>query len=247
MNRFFINKEQVFNDKIEIIGTDVKHIKDVLRLKIEDEIELSCDGILYICQIHNIFKDKIETRIIKEENGKNEPPIHINLYQGLAKGNKMDLIIQKGTEIGVKKFYPIATSRSVVKIKDMRKEQNKVERWNTIAEEAAKQSKRDCIPSVNNIVSFDDMINILKGQKNIIVPYESEKLNTIKRGISTIDKGVIHIIIGPEGGFEAKEIETLESIGAKIVTMGPRILRTETAGIVAATIILYELGDLGVM
>ncbi|MBU5438329.1 16S rRNA (uracil(1498)-N(3))-methyltransferase [Tissierella sp. MSJ-40] len=247
MNRFFINKEQVFNDKIEIIGTDVKHIKDVLRLKIEDEIELSCNGILYICQIHNIFKDKIETRIIKEEKGKNEPPIHINLYQGLAKGNKMDLIIQKGTEIGIKEFYPIATSRSVVKIKDMRKEQNKVERWNTIAEEAAKQSKRDCIPSVNNIVSFDDMINILKGQKNIIVPYESEKLNTIKMGISTIDKGVIHVIIGPEGGFEVEEIEALKSIGAKIVTMGSRILRTETAGMVAATIILYELGDLGVI
>ncbi len=159
----------------------------------------------------------------------------------------MDEIIQKGTEVGIKEFYPVATHRSIVKIKDIKKEESKVERWNSIADEAAKQSKRDFLPKVQNVISFDEMIILLKDEKNIIVPYEDEKANAIKSKLQAIDDGNIHIIIGPEGGFEPYEIEKLKSIGAEIVTLGPRILRTETAGIVAATIVLYELGDLGVI
>lgn len=247
MHRFFVDKEQVIDDIIEIIGTDVKHIKDVLRIKSKEKIEIASDGIIYTCELESLLKDKIITRIIDKVKGVNEPPIDIILYQGLAKGSKMDLIIQKCIEVGVKEFYPVATHRSVVKIKDIKKEQSKVERWNSIADEAAKQSKRDIPPRVQNIISFDEMINLLKDKDNILVPYEEEKRNTIKEKLDEIMGKQIHLIIGPEGGFEPIEIERLKSIGANIVTLGPRILRTETAGIVASTIILYELGDLGVI
>ena len=247
MHRFFVNKEQIINDKIEILGLDVKHIKDVLRLKIGEKIEISSEGMTYISEIESLSKEKIATNILDKFKGSNEPPIDLILYQGLAKGSKMDLIIQKGTEVGVSKFYPLAASRSIVKIKDIKKEQSKVERWKGIVDGAAKQSKRDMIPQVENIIAFDEMIDLLKDEENIIVPYEDEKANTIKKDLQEIKAGKIHLIIGPEGGFEPSEIQKLKDIGAKIVTLGPRILRTETAGIVAASIILYELGDLGVI
>ncbi|HAE92724.1 RsmE family RNA methyltransferase [Tissierella praeacuta] len=247
MHRFFVGEEQIFDDIIEIIGNDVKHIRDVLRLKPNEKIEISANGVTYTCNIESLLKNKVITRIINKTKGINESQIDIILYQGLAKGSKMDLIVQKCTEVGVKKFYPVITHRSVVKIKDIKKEQSKVERWNSIADEAAKQSKRDILPKVQNIVSFDEMIDLLKDEDNIIVPYEDEKGTVIKEKLKGISNKKIHLIIGPEGGFEPSEIEKLKNVGANIVTLGPRILRTETAGIVAATIILYELGDLGVI
>ncbi|WMM23509.1 RsmE family RNA methyltransferase [Tissierella sp. MB52-C2] len=247
MHRFFVEKEQIQEDVIEIIGTDVKHIKDVLRMKTDEKIEIGSNGITYTCEISSMDKNKIIAKIIDKREGTNESDINITLYQGLAKGNKMDLIIQKCTEIGIKEFYPLASHRSVMKIKDIKKEQSKVERWNVIADEAAKQSKRDILPKVRNILSFDEMIDMLKDKENIIVPYEDEKQETIKIGLKDVKGNDIHLVIGPEGGFEPDEIEKLNEIGAKIVTLGPRILRTETAGIVSATIILYELGNLGVI
>lgn len=247
MHRFFVDNNQITNDNIEIIGTDVRHIRDVLRLKQGDEIEVSSDGFIYHCKIDSILKNQIVVEILNKVKGSNEPPVDIILYQGLAKGSKMDFIIQKCTEIGVSEFYPLATHRSVVKITDIKKENSKVARWNSIADEAAKQSKRDILPKVNNIITIDEMISLLKDEKNIIVPYENEKGNSIKDKIPKDKTQKIHLIIGPEGGFEPEEIEKIESIGGSIVSLGPRILRTETAGIVAATILLYELGDLGVM
>ena len=247
MHRFFVNKEQILENQIEIIGTDVKHIKDVLRLRIGEEVEISSDGFTYTSKIESLEKSKVIVNILEKNKGTNEPPIDIILYQGLAKGSKMDVIIQKGTEVGIKTFYPLATSRAIVKINDIKKEQSKVERWNTIADGAAKQSKRDLVPKVENIISFNEMINLLKDAENIIGPYEDERANTIKNDLQNINGDKIHLIIGPEGGFDPSEIERLKEIGASIVTLGPRILRTETAGIVASAIILYELGDLGVI
>ena len=247
MHKFFVDTNQISENNICILGKDVKHIKDVLRLRLNDKIEISVEGINYICEIQEILKDKIITSILSKTLGENEPPIDIILYQGLTKGNKMDLIIQKGTEIGVKEFYIISTNRSIVKIKDKKKEKSRVERLELIAEEASKQSKRDYIPEVKGILSFKDMINLLRYEKNIIVPYEDEKNIGLKEALKDISGGRIHLIIGPEGGFELYETEKLKEIGAKIVSLGPRILRTETAGFVAATAILYELGDLGVI
>ena len=211
------------------------------------KIKLTNNKINYSCLITYFNKHVFIIKIISESEGTSEPKIEIILYQGLSKGSKMDFILQKGTEIGIKHFYPVATYRSVVKINEAKKEQSKLERWNLITEEAAKQSKRDFIPKVDNILTFDEMIQLLDGEKNIIVPYENEDMLTIGQGLESIVGNKIHLIIGPEGGFEDREIEKLELIGSKIVTLGQRILRTETAGFVATTIILYQVGNLGVI
>jgi 16S rRNA (uracil1498-N3)-methyltransferase len=247
MNRFFINKEQINEDIIHIKGADVKHIRDVLRLKQGEQIEVSCDCNTYIGEILEIDKKTIKLKIIDKYKGENEPSYFIVLYQGLAKGSKMDVIFQKCTEIGVSEFYPIETKRAVVKIKNEKKANSKVERWQEITDQAAKQSKRDKIPRINEVLSFEEMIKHLNNEENIIVPYEDEKQETIKNSLQNINSKKIHLIIGPEGGFEGEEIEKLKNIGANIVTLGPRTLRTETAGLVASTMVLYELGDLGVV
>ena len=247
MNRFFIDREQIIDDEIQIIGKDIKHIKNVLRLKPKDKIELVCEGQLYISEILEIRSNMVKTLILDASEGKSEPPVHIVLFQGIAKGNKMEYIIQKSTEIGVKEIYPVITDRTIVKIKDKKKEQNKIKRWNIIAEEAAKQSKRDFLPVVNNIISFSEMIELLSNEKNIIVPYEMEKSYGLKESLKNIIAGKTNIIIGPEGGFAEDEVEMLKDIKAQVITLGPRILRTETAGLVVASIVLYELGDLGVI
>lgn len=247
MNRFFVAPDQIQNKKIIIKDGDVKHIKDVLRLKIDDKIEVVCNGIVYLTVISHIENKEIILDIVETKKGVNEPPINIYLYQGLPKGNKMDLIIQKATEIGVREIFPIVTNRTVVKIKNKKKEKNKVNRWNKISIEASKQAKRDLLPKVNYVLEFDKMIELLKGESNILIPYEEEKKTGFKDVLKDTKDKNIHLIIGPEGGFEIEEIENLKAIGGKIISLGPRILRTETAGLAAMTILMYELGDMGVI
>ncbi len=247
MNRFFVPLEQIKDEKIVIKGEDVNHIKYVLRFKINDKIEVVCNGVVYLSTISFIKNNEIVVDILETKVGDNEPPIDIYLYQGLPKSSKMDFIIQKATEIGVKKIFPIITKRTVVKIKNSKKEENKVNRWNKICTEAAKQSKRDNIPKVNNILKFNEMIELLREEENILVPYESEENNGLKNILNKSRSKKIHLIIGPEGGFEAEEIMKLKSVDGKIVSLGPRILRTETAGLATMAILMYELGDMGVI
>lgn len=246
MHRFFVDKEQVFQDRIEIIGKDVKHIKNVLRLRKKDKIEVLSEGKTHICEIEELASDRVIVSILDAFEGKNEPTIDIILFQGVAKGDKMDFIIQKSTEVGVKEIYPLITNRTVVKIKDEKREQKKIERWRTIAEEAAKQSKRDMVPKVHSTIDFKEMLEILKGEENIIIPYEMEETFTLKEALKDVKGHRISIIIGPEGGFDEEEVKLVKDVAGKAVTLGPRILRTETAGILTMSIILYELGDLGV-
>lgn len=247
MHRFFVSDENIQDNEIRIVGTDVNHIKNVLRLSIDDNIETIGSKYNYICSIEIINKDEVVLRVIEVKKKMNESPIRINLYQGLPKSAKMETIIQKCTEVGVFSFHPVSTNRSVVKINDLKKEEKKISRWQSIAEEAAKQSKRDIIPKVENILSFNEMLKLL-ADKLVVVPYEGEKDTFIKDLGKFINKdNEINIVIGPEGGFEDYEIEKLSSIGSHIISLGPRILRTETAGIVTASILLYEYGDLGVI
>jgi len=246
MNRFFVDRSQIEVNGIRITGKDVKHIKDVLRLKVKDMIEVVSEGILYTCQILDMANDMVYGKIIDVTYGKNEPPIEIVLFQGIAKGDKMDLIVQKSTEIGVKHIYPVVTKRTVVKIKD-NKEKSKIDRWNAISQEAAKQSKRDFVPIVHDILTFNEMLDVLKYEDNIIVPYEMEHSLGLNEALKRVKGNRISIIIGPEGGFEEEEVRLLKEVGGQVVTLGPRILRTETAGIVTMSLILYELGDLGVI
>lgn len=250
MHRFFVNKDNICDGKITIKDKDFNHIKNVLRMEAGQKIEVVCDDTLYFCELESILDDAVIINILENENFNCQEKVEITLFQGLAKGSKMDLVIQKGTEIGVKNFYAVSTNRTIVKIKDKKKEMERIKRWNTIAEEAAKQSKRAYIPQVKGLISFKAMIGLLKDEKTVIVPYEDENnisIGQVLKEIKTKDIKNINLIIGPEGGFETEEINAMKALGGKIVTLGSKILRTETAGFVASTIILYELSEEGVI
>jgi len=250
MNRFFVNRVNISDENKEIIinnPEDIKHISRVLRLKEGNIVEI-CDneGYDYYSKINFIKKDIIICSIIERIESKGEPPIDLVLFQALPKSNKMDLIVQKSVELGIKKIVPIITNRCVVKIKDKKSENNKVERWNKISEEAAKQSKRGRIPTVEEIADFNDLKNVFNNYDLVLIPYEKEDSLSVKKVLKEYPRiRSAAIVIGPEGGFEKEEINYAENWGAKSVTLGPRILRTETAGFVTASILLYELGDLG--
>lgn len=244
LNRFFVDESQITDDYISIIGDDVNHISNVLRKSIGDRIEVVSSGYIYLSEIENIEVDEIELKILNKEKGSNEPKTKISLYQGLPKGSKMDTVVEKGTEIGVSSFYGLETRRAVVKIKGDKKRTRRMNRWQNKADSAGKQAMRDELPIVKDILSFKELLIHLKGKENIIVPYEEEENVSIKDALSEVEGSNIHILIGPEGGWDKDEILELKKIGAKSVSLGNRILRTETAGPVAAALVLYELGDI---
>ena len=247
MHKFFVPKSNIDGNNAIIDGEDVKHIYRVLRLQVGDKVSVNnSEGIEYIGQITSIDKKEVNINLLEENPINNESPVEVYLFQGLPKSTKMDLIVQKNTELGVKAITPIITKRVVVKTE--LKEFKKVDRWNKIALEASKQSKRSLVPQINVPKEFEQLLEELKKLDLVIVPYENQEGYGIKKLIRNIEKKNINkigIIIGPEGGFEESEILKLEEIGAQIVTLGPRILRTETAGFVCLSLIMYELGDLG--
>jgi 16S rRNA (uracil1498-N3)-methyltransferase len=246
LHKFFVQKEFINENIVNIIGEDVKHIYKVLRLECGDKIIVNdtC-GNEFLSVITYVDKQKVEAKLEEKINKNNESPINVYLFQGLPKSSKMDLIVQKGVELGIKEITPVITQRVVVK--NEIGEFKKLDRWNKIALEACKQSKRSIISTINNPIYFDDLIKNSDQFDLIVVPYENAENFGIKSMIKEINKDIksIAIIIGPEGGFEASEIETLKEKGAYIVTLGPRILRTETAGFVCTSILQYELGDMG--
>jgi 16S rRNA (uracil1498-N3)-methyltransferase len=247
MHKFFVPKDNFQGESIIIEGDDVKHIYKVLRLNAGNKICINnCEGEEFLGEIEYINKKEVKVLILEKLAINNESEVEIFLYQGLPKSSKMDLIVQKTTELGIRAVTPIITKRVVVKSE--LKEFKKLDRWNRIALEASKQSKRSLIPTINSPIDFEDLITELKQMDLIVVPYENQKGYGIKKLFYNVDKGKfkkVAIIIGPEGGFEEEEIEILKSIGAEIVTLGPRILRTETAGFTCLNLIMYELGDVG--
>lgn len=246
MYKFFVQKHNISNNIAIIEGEDVKHIYKVLRLDIGEKISINnCEGEEYLGEITDITKVKVEVKLIDKLTLNNESPINIYLFQGLPKSSKMDLIVQKNTELGIKEITPIVTERVIVKSE--LNEFKKVDRWNRIALEACKQSKRSLIPKINTPIEFKELIASLKNMDLIIVPYENQN-NFGLKSINFENKKAIKniaVIIGPEGGFEESEIDTLKGLGAHIITLGPRILRTETAGFVCLAQLMYELGDMG--
>lgn len=250
MPKFFIKTENLKeNEEIWITGSDVNHIKNVLRKKVDDKINI-CNSDTqknYECVIKNIEENKIVCKILDEVKSLAESNINITIFQGLPKSDKMELIIQKATELGVKTIVPVITKRTVIKLKDKDK-QNKVDRWRKIAEVAAKQSGRDIIPTIENIINIAD-IKFDEFDK-IFVLYENEEKISIKDEIEQLkndnkEELNIGIVIGPEGGFAESEIEQLRlNQNVSVVTLGKRILRTETVALVVSGILMYELGDL---
>lgn len=248
MNKFFVPEENISFGRACIRGEDVRHIRKVLRLRCGDKININnCNGKEFLGTIEKIDKDEVVVNVIEELMLYNESKLKIYLFQGLPKSGKMDLIVQKAVELGVYEITPVITSRVVVK--NNSGDFKKVDRWNKIAKEACKQSKRSIIPKVNVPISFEELLDDGKCMDFIVVPYENERNTGVKKLINSIkDKNSLEkiaIVIGPEGGFEEQEIQELKDIKSHIVTLGPRILRTETAGFVCISLIMYELGDLG--
>ena len=245
MQKFFIEESQIENDKINITGEDVKHISSVLRMQKGEQILIGSKETLetYLTEIEQIEKEKVVAKIIEKLDTQTESNVEIDLYQGLPKADKMELIIQKTTEIGISKVTPVDMVRCIVKL-DEKDTKKKIERWQKVAEGAAKQSKRSKIPEIKNKIKIKDLENIISQYDAFIVAYEEENEITLKQELKKLreqEKYKIGILVGPEGGITKEEIEKLTSYNAKVVTLGKRILRTETAPIVLTSNIIYEL------
>lgn len=244
MQRFFAEPHQIKeeNHRIRITGSDVNHIKNVLRMKVGEEVWVS-DGENkeYHCQIEEMDTEVL-LHILYAQEPNYELTNRIYLFQGLPKADKMELIIQKAVELGAYAVIPVETKRCVVKL-DAKKADKKVQRWQQISESAAKQSKRMLIPEIHNVMTFKQALDFAKDLDICLVPYELAKgmgetkeiLNGIRPGQS------IGIFIGPEGGFEEAEVEAAISFGACPITLGHRILRTETAGLAILSVLMFQL------
>lgn len=246
MSRFFVSTGQIGNGNIHITGSDVKHITKVLRLRTGDKLTaVDGQGTEYEAQITESNVTEIICQIVAQKEVNREAPLKVTLVQGLPKGDKMELIIQKCTEIGVAEIIPVATERAVVQL-DAAKAVKRRERWQRVAEEAAKQAGRTVVPVVKDVTTLADVMAGISAEALAIMPWEAETSLGLKEILSQYaSKQEVYIFIGPEGGFAQAEVELARRHGLHIVTMGPRIMRTETAGMVALTMVLYQLGDLG--
>ncbi len=247
MPKFFINNNQIQDDVINIVGEDVNHIANVLRKKIGDEVNI-CNistSENFLCQIMEINKENVICKIKDILNNETESNVNITIFQGLPKAEKMELIIQKCTELGAKTFVPVQMERCIVKL-DRKQEEKKLERWQKIAETAAKQCGRNVIPKVENVINFKNLLNLIEKYDIVLLAYENEEKYSLKDALKNIDKEQnlnIGLIVGPEGGITTNEVEELVKAGAVRVTLGKRILRTETVGIAVTGIIMYEFED----
>lgn len=240
MSKFFISNNLIKDDKVFINGENANHIINSLRCKIGEEIEISSgDGYDYICKIEEISKNNVVAKIIDCFGNESEPKVKITLYQGLPKAEKMELIIQKCVELGIDEIVPVNTDRCIVKLAG--KEDKKIARWNKISEAAAKQSRRGKIPTIHSVINFNDAIKQATKNDLNIIPYEKEQNIGIKNIIKDFKGENIGIFIGPEGGFSEKEIQIAKENNVLPITLGKRILRTETAGFITTAILLYEL------
>ena len=244
MHRFFIPKP--FKQEMQITGRDAHHIIDVLRMQPGEQIQIVADdGVSFVGEVTAVNSNSVTVTAREILRETHEPDVRISLLQGLAKGEKMEFIIQKAVEIGVTDIFPVAMEHSVV-VLDSSKAEKKVERWQKIAEAAAKQSKRDSIPVVHEVMTLDQILQ--KGKWDLLlVAYESENQVSLKEALQAHKEAkTVGVIIGPEGGLSNEEVEAARKQGGIAVSLGRRILRTETAGLVAATAILYETDNLGV-
>lgn len=243
MHHFFVTPQQISGDKIRIEGGDVNHMKNVLRMKLHEKAEIS-DGEsrTYLCEVEAYEEDVAVLHILEEMEADTEPASKLYLFQGLPKSDKMELIVQKAVELGVYQVIPVAMKRSVVRLDD-KKAAKKADRWNSIAESAAKQAGRSRIPEVTMPLSYNEALKMAEELDVTLLPYElaggmevtREVIRKIKSGQS------VGIFIGPEGGFEPEEVDAAVSMGAKVITLGRRILRTETAGLATLAVLMFEL------
>lgn len=243
MYHFFAAHENIYENHIEIVDDDVNHIKNVLRMKIGDKLRISSgDNVDYICCISAIDEGKIRADILSIDEIGNELPVKVYLFQGLPKQEKMEWIVQKMVELGVYSIVPVAMKRCVVKLDD-KKAKNKVERWNSIAESAAKQSKRSIVPQVHPVMTFKEALIYAKNLDIKLLPYEcAEGMEKTRNIVDKLTVGQsIGIFIGPEGGYDLTELELAKQYEWESITLGKRILRTETAGMMLMSVLMYKM------
>ena len=245
MPRFFVEPDQIIEDKISITGQDVRHIRDVLRLDCAAQIEV-CDGLGndYDCIIEEIKKDVIIAKVLGKTISKSETKTRIILFQSLIKGDKIEWVIQKATELGVGKIVPMQTTYCVSKMDKSKKTDGKISRWNKIANSAAKQSGRGIVPEVAMPVTFNQALGLCSDLDLALMAYEKENQRNLREQIQGYEGKTIGILIGPEGGFSKEEVMEAQKAGIGAITLGPRILRSETASLALLSNILYELGEM---
>lgn len=245
MPKFFIDKNDIKNEKITITGQDALHISKVLRTEVGEILTL-CDGegTDFTARVTACSKECVSLDVLDSYACLSEPEISVTIFQGLPKQGKMDYIIEKCTELGVDRIVPVATMRSVVKINDKKSEEKKLERWRKIAAESVKQCGRGKIPTITDIMDVDEAIEFSKSLDLTIAAYECEKETSIKSVLSSHTPKSVGIFIGPEGGLDDSEVKKFIVSGIKTVTLGKRILRTETAGHTVLTAVMYEFNEL---
>ena len=245
MHRFFAEPGQIGEKEIVITGADVNHIRNVLRMRADEEVLIADgQGAEYRCKLTELGENEVRAQILWKLDGNAELASAITLFQGLPKSDKMDLIVQKCVELGVDRIVPVSTKRAVVKL-DAKKEQTRLKRWKTISESAAKQSGRGVIPEVSGVMSFGKALEEAKKLDVLLIPYErAEHMTETRRVMGEIRPGQsVGIFIGPEGGFEESEVEEAVAAGAQAITLGRRILRTETAGLAVMAMLGYLLEE----
>ncbi len=243
MYRFFVPADQITGREARIEGDDVNHIKNVLRMAPGEKVVISCgQGMDYYCIIRDVLAEHILLEIEREEPVRTELPVKLVLFQALPKADKMEFIIQKAIELGVYEVVPVKTRRSVVRL-DEKKAAKKCLRWQAIAESAAKQSGRGIVPKVHEPVSFGEALSLVEGLEHRLIPYElfDDMEATTARLREACTGGTVGIFIGPEGGFERGEIEQAMAAGVMPISLGRRILRTETAGLAILSVLMFQI------
>ena len=249
MYHFYTDRSNIYDDHIVLEGADVNHIRNVLRMKDGEEL-IICDGegTDHFCRIRGNDGKKLIADIMKSCGSEAESPAKIVLFQGLPKKDKMELIIQKAVELGASEIVPVMTKRVIVKTSPGEKESRKLERWQSIAKSAAEQSGRGIVPKVGNTLDLDEALKRSEELECRLIPYENadsseagmENTRSIIKGLK--GKKSIGIFIGPEGGFEPEEVQKAVSSGYVPISLGKRILRTETAGLAMLAVIGFEIG-----
>lgn len=243
MYHFFVPEENLREGQVIITGDDVNHIRNVLRMTVGEQVSLSCGkGVDYICSIVEVKEQEIVLDIQEEQPAISELPVDITLFQALPKKDKMEFVIQKAVELGASRVVPVRAKRCVVKLDD-KKEEKKLARWRAIAEAAAKQSGRGIVPEIPAVQSFEQALAMAEGMDTVLIPYElsdnmADSVNAMERAANGKSIG---IFIGPEGGFERSEVEQAISHNAIPISLGKRILRTETAGLAALSVLMFMI------
>ena len=246
MFNFFATENMRTENGYIISGSDYNHIKNVLRKNVGDKFLVSDSGESHLCEIEKIEPDFISVKVVEKNYNDTSLPIELYLFEGLPKSDKLELIIQKAVELGVNGIIPVEMENCVVKL-DNKKKASKLSRWQAIAESAAKQSKRNIIPTVYPVTDYKTVLKNIDKLDILLVPYEcAEGMSATKNALLKLKEGMkVGIIIGPEGGFSQKEITDIADFGGEIISLGKRILRTETAAITAVSMcMLYSETEL---